>query len=167
MQLDKVKGYIRHGTEQDKARLLTGGLSNPAPSGLKGGSWVAPTVFTDCHDDMKIVQEQIFGLFISILPYSSVDEAIQRANRSKLGLAAAVFSASVSEARNFARRLHAGIIWANAWGDSPAQMPVGGWKNSGIGVENGKMTLAEWTRDRSIFVNDGDEPLDMPFRSSL
>lgn len=167
MQLGKVREYIRHGIEKDKAQLLVGGLSTEIPRGLEGGYWVTPTVFTDCRDDMKIVQEEIFGPVMCVLPYTTVDEAVQRANATKLGLGAGVFSSSVSEAQKIAQKLQAGIVWVNTWGDTPAQMPVGGWKQSGIGVENGKMTLAEWTQNRSIFVNAAKEPLDIPFRSRL
>ena len=83
---NKVLGYIRHGVEVDKAKLLYGGASKPkAPPGYENGFWVKPTVFTNCTDSMKITTEEIFGPVLCILEYESVDEVIARANNTKLG----------------------------------------------------------------------------------
>ncbi|KAI9876549.1 MAG: hypothetical protein M1823_007258, partial [Watsoniomyces obsoletus] len=94
---EKVCSYIKHGIENDKATLLFGGPGQPdgVPHKLKKGYWVKPTVFTDCTDDMKIVQEEIFGPVMSILTYSKLDEAIARANDTPMGLAAGVFGKDI------------------------------------------------------------------------
>lgn len=158
---DKVMSYMKHGIESDKAKLLYGGLEKPAwlssysDKAYHNGYWVQPTVFTDCTDDMKIVQEEIFGPVMSILSYKTVEEVIQRANNTPLGLAAGVFTKDINMAHKVIARLDAGITWINTWGESPAEMPVGGWKQSGVGVENGKKGLEAWVRNKSTVVEMG------------
>ena len=151
---DKVMGYIKHGIEVDKAKLLHGGPEKPkAIKGLEDGYWIKPTVFTDCTDSMKIIQEEIFGPVLNILTYDTVDEAITRANTTSMGLAAGVFTKDLNMAHKVISRLEAGITWVNTWGESPAEMSVGGWKHSGLGVENGKRGLEAWVRNKSTLVD--------------
>ena len=160
---EKVQSYVRHGIEVDKAKLLYGGLEQPSwlqshpNQEYKNGYWVQPTIFTDCTDDMRIVQEEIFGPVMSILTYDAVDEVVRRANDTKLGLAAGVFSNDLNLAHQVIARLEAGITWVNTWGESPAEMSVGGWKMSGVGVENGKRGLEAWVRNKSTLVDMGGE----------
>jgi betaine-aldehyde dehydrogenase len=151
---EKVVGYIKHGIEVDKAKLLYGGLGKPTlPKNLENGYWVKPTVFTDCNDSMKIIKEEIFGPVLSILPYTSVEEAVQRANTTSLGLAAGVFTKDLNLAHKIIAKLEAGITWVNTWGESPAEMSVGGWKQSGVGVENGRRGIEAWVRNKSTLVD--------------
>ncbi|KAG0648852.1 NAD NADP-dependent betaine aldehyde dehydrogenase [Hyphodiscus hymeniophilus] len=150
----KVLSYIKHGVENDEAKLLYGGFSKPKkiPSGYENGFWVQPTVFTDCTDSMKITTEEIFGPVLCILTYDTVDEVVQRANNTKLGLAAGVFGKDLNKCHEIIGKLEAGITWVNTWGESPAEMSVGGWKLSGVGVENGRRGLNAWVRERSTLV---------------
>jgi betaine-aldehyde dehydrogenase len=164
----KVQKYIRHGIEVDKATLLCGGPGMPAwlnsyagpdAESYKKGFWVQPTVFTNCTDDMTIVREEIFGPVMSILSYKTVDEVVARANDTPLGLAAGVFTRDLNLAHQVIGRLEAGITWVNTWGESPAEMAVGGWKMSGVGVENGKKGLDAWVRNKSTLVEmEGEVP---------
>ncbi len=154
----KVRSYIQHGIEVDKARLLCGGLDRPqlppdCADELQNGYFVAPTVFTECTDDMRITKEEIFGPVMTILTYDSVDEAIARANNTPLGLAAGVVTPDLSMAHKVVARLDAGITWINTWGESPAEMSVGGWKMSGIGVENGREGIEAWVRTKSTLLD--------------
>jgi betaine-aldehyde dehydrogenase len=151
----KVVDYIWHGIHGDKARLLCGGFQKPSnmPKGCENGFWVQPTVFTDCHDGMKITREEIFGPVMCILTYSTIEEAIARANDTPLGLAAGVFTKDLNAAHKIIAQLEAGITWINTWGESPAEMSVGGWKMSGIGVENGKKGLEGWVREKSTLID--------------
>jgi betaine-aldehyde dehydrogenase len=151
---EKVLGYIKHGVNVDKARLLYGGPSRPAdiPAGYEKGFWVRPTVFTDCTDSMKITTEEIFGPVLCILTFDTIEEVIARANNTKLGLAAGVFGKNLDQCHSVIGRLEAGITWVNTWGESPAEMSVGGWKMSGLGVENGRRGLSAWVRERSTLV---------------
>ncbi|KAL6718560.1 hypothetical protein ACLMJK_004652 [Lecanora helva] len=151
---EKVLRYIRHGQDVDKARLICGGPEKPeAIEGMEDGYWVKPTVFTDCTDSMKIVQEEIFGPVMAILIYDTVEEAISRANATPLGLAAGVFTKDLNLAHKVVTKLEAGITWVNTWGESPAEMSVGGWKQSGLGVENGKRGLEAWVRNKSTLID--------------
>jgi betaine-aldehyde dehydrogenase len=152
---DKVTSYIRHGIESDKARLLAGGTAAPAsvPAGCEAGYWVQPTVFSPASDDMVVAREEIFGPVMCILPYKSVDEAVRRANNTPLGLAAGVFGNDLNACHAVVQRLQAGITWVNSWGESPAEMSVGGWKSSGVGVENGRRGIEAWVRNRSTLVD--------------
>lgn len=152
--MDKVLSYIESGKQQG-AKVLIGG-ERVTTASMAQGAYVQPTVFTDCHDDMKIVQEEIFGPVMSILAYDTIEEAIQRANNTNFGLAAGVVTQNISQAHQIIHQLEAGICWINTWGESPAEMPVGGYKQSGVGRENGISTLNHYTRTKSIQVELGD-----------
>ena len=151
--MDSVLRYIEAG-KAEGARLLAGG-ARATDGACAAGAYVQPTVFTDCRDDMTIVREEIFGPVMAILGYDSEDEAVARANASDYGLAAGVVTESLNRAHRIAHRLEAGICWINTWGESPAEMPVGGYKQSGVGRENGLMTLGHYTRVKSIQVELG------------
>lgn len=153
--LDKVLGYIKHGIAVDGAKLLYGGPAPPehiAPC-CKDGFWIRPTVFTNCTDEMKIVTDEIFGPVMCILTYNTVAEVIVRANKTTMGLAAGVFGSDLTQCHDTIARLDAGITWINSWGESPAEMSVGGWKMSGLGVENGRRGLDAWLREKSTLVD--------------
>ncbi|GAM90949.1 hypothetical protein ANO11243_089960 [Dothideomycetidae sp. 11243] len=154
---EKVLSYIRHGVSVDRATLLFGGPDKPKlPAGAdEKGYWVQPTVFTDCTDAMKITTEEIFGPVLCILYYDTPEEAVRRANATGLGLAAGVFTQDVNAAHKIIAHLNAGITWVNTWGESPAEMPVGGWKLSGVGVENGRKGLENWVQNKSTLVEMG------------
>ncbi|MBD1554930.1 betaine-aldehyde dehydrogenase [Pseudomonas typographi] len=152
--MESVLGYIAKG-QQEGARLLCGGERLTAGA-LGHGAYVAPTVFTDCRDEMTIVREEIFGPVMSILSYETEAEAIARANATDYGLAAGIVTQNLTRAHRAIHQLEAGICWINAWGESPAQMPVGGYKQSGVGRENGIVSLAQYTRVKSIQVELGD-----------
>lgn len=152
--MEKVLSYIESGKQQG-AKLLIGG-ERATDSSLANGAYVLPAVFTNCTDDMKIVQEEIFGPVMSILSYDHIEEAIQRANNTNFGLAAGVVTQDISQAHRIIHQLEAGICWINTWGESPAEMPVGGYKQSGVGRENGISTLNHYTRTKSIQVELGD-----------
>lgn len=150
---DNVLRYIAIG-KQEGARLLCGGEVLKG-EGFDRGAWVAPTVFTDCDDQMTIVREEIFGPVMSILSYDDEEEAVRRANATEYGLAAGVVTPDLNRAHRLIHRLEAGICWINTWGESPAEMPVGGYKHSGIGRENGVQTLHSYTQIKSIQVEMG------------
>lgn len=149
----KVLSYIALGKQQG-ARLLVGG--DEWKSGdWANGAWAAPTVFTDCTDDMRIVQEEIFGPVMSVLAFDDEADVIRRANDTRYGLAAGVFSESLNRAHRVIHQLEAGICWMNTWGESPSEMPVGGYKESGIGRENGIDTLNHYTQTKSVQIEMG------------
>ncbi len=151
--MERVLGYMEQG-KASGARLLCGG-ERVTEGSLADGAYVAPTVFSDCTDDMSIVREEIFGPVMSILTYETEEEVIRRANASEYGLAAGVVTANLKRAHRVIAQIEAGICWLNTWGESAAQMPVGGYKHSGIGRENGMQTLEHYTQTKSIQVELG------------
>ncbi|WP_100753877.1 betaine-aldehyde dehydrogenase [Vibrio salilacus] len=136
------------------ATLLTGGYQ-VTENGLENGNFVVPTVFVDCDDSMAHVQNEIFGPVMSVLKFSDEDEVIARANDTDYGLAAGLFTQDLSRAHRVIHQMQAGICWVNTWGDSPAEMPVGGYKHSGIGRENGPETLRSYTQTKSVLIELG------------
>ncbi|APQ12460.1 betaine-aldehyde dehydrogenase [Pseudomonas oryzihabitans] len=152
--MESVLEYIEAG-RREGARLVIGGERVTTGEFAKG-AYVAATVFADCRDDMTIVREEIFGPVMSILTYDSEDEVIRRANDSEYGLAAGIVTRDLARAHRVIHRLEAGICWINTWGESPAEMPVGGYKQSGVGRENGISTLGHYTRIKSVQVELGD-----------
>ncbi|WP_297196414.1 betaine-aldehyde dehydrogenase [uncultured Pluralibacter sp.] len=147
---ENVLRFIEAG-KREGATLLCGGDVLKG-DGFDNGAWVAPTVFTDCRDDMTIVREEIFGPVMSILSYGDEEEAVRRANDTDFGLAAGLVTQDLNRAHRVIHQLEAGICWINTWGESPAEMPVGGYKHSGVGRENGVMTLQSYTQVKSIQV---------------
>ncbi|SAK56434.1 betaine aldehyde dehydrogenase [Caballeronia glebae] len=152
-QLQKVLGYIESG-KREGARLAAGG-ARMTEGAFARGQYVEPTVFADCRDGMRIVREEIFGPVMSLLAFDDEDEVIARASDTDYGLAAGVVTENLSRAHRVIHRLEAGICWINTWGESPAEMPVGGYKQSGVGRENGIVTLNAYTRIKSVQVELG------------
>lgn len=152
--MEHVLACIEAG-KQAGARLVAGG-GRATGKGLDEGAYVEPTVFSDCTDDMRIVREEIFGPVMSLLAHDGEDEVIRRANDTDYGLAAGIVTRDLSRAHRVIHRLEAGICWINTWGESPAEMPVGGYKHSGVGRENGIDSLKHYTRTKSVQVELGD-----------
>lgn len=152
--MENVLGYIAKGKEEG-ARVLCGG-ERLTDGEFAKGAFVAPTVFTDCTDDMTIVREEIFGPVMAILTYETEEEVIRRANDTDFGLAAGIVTKDLNRAHRVIHQLEAGICWINAWGESDAKMPVGGYKQSGVGRENGISSLNNFTRIKSVQVELGD-----------
>ncbi|MFT6986175.1 MAG: betaine-aldehyde dehydrogenase [Psychromonas sp.] len=155
----KVLDYIAIG-KAEGATLLTGGKTLQ-PENAPQGFFVAPTIFTDCTDEMTLSKEEIFGPVMSVLTFSDEDEVIRRANSTRLGLAAGLFTQDITRAHRVIHQIQAGICWINTFGASPAEMPVGGYKMSGVGRENGSETLKEYTQIKAVYV--GMQPLESPF----
>lgn len=152
--LDKVLSYIDK-AKSSGARLVLGG-SQYMSKETENGFFIEPTIFVDCKDDSAHVMDEIFGPVMSILRFNDEADVIKRANDTKFGLAAGVFTQDINRAHRVINQLEAGICWINSWGDSPAEMPVGGYKESGIGRENGPETLKSYTQIKSVFVRLDD-----------
>ena len=152
--MSKVLAYIARG-KAEGARLVTGG--HRVTSGdLANGFFVAPTVFDECHDDMAIVREEIFGPVMSVLEFEDEEEVIVRANATEFGLAAGVFTNDLSRAHRVIARLEAGTCWINHYNVTPIELPFGGVKLSGLGRENGRAAIEHYTQLKSVYVAMGD-----------
>ncbi len=152
--MERVLSYIEAG-KADGARLVLGGeRATSAP--LDKGNFVEPTIFAGCTDDMRIVREEIFGPVLSLLTFKSEDEVVVRANATRYGLAAGVFTKDLARAHRIAARLEAGIVWINNYNVTPIEMPFGGIKESGLGHENGQAAIEHYTQLKSVYVELGD-----------
>jgi betaine-aldehyde dehydrogenase len=152
-QRERVEGYIAKG-KQEGARLVTGG---GRPEGLDGGNYVQPTVFADVDNSMTIAQEEIFGPVLSIIPYTDEDDAVRIANDSVYGLAGSVWTTNYDKAIEIASRIRTGTYAVNMYAFDPGA-PFGGYKNSGIGRENGPEGIDEYVEHKSVLLPFGYTP---------
>jgi len=157
--LRKVMSYIERG-QAEGARLLIGG-KRVADGALERGFYVTPTVFDQCHDDMSIVREEIFGPVMMVLEFDDEEEAIRRANATQFGLSAGVFTQDLNRAHRVIEKLQAGTCWINHYNICPMELPFGGYKHSGIGRENGRITMEYYTQLKSVYVAKGN--IDSPY----
>jgi 4-(gamma-glutamylamino)butanal dehydrogenase len=147
IQLERVLSYIEAGRKE--AKLLLGGERVNEAS---GGYYIEPTVF-DTHHDAKIAREEIFGPVLSVITFSTIDEAVRIANDSDYGLAAAVWTANLTNAHEISRRLRAGTVWVNCYDEGgDMNFPFGGFKESGNGRDKSLHALEKYTELKSTLV---------------
>jgi len=158
-QHEKVLSYVGIGREQG-ATLHHGG-GKPRLQGLEDGFFMEPTIFTGVTDDMRIAREEIFGPVMSVLTFEAEDDVIARANDTEFGLAAGVFTGDLARGHRVIAQLQAGTCWINAYNLTPAEIPFGGYKQSGIGRENGLAALSHYSQLKSVYVETGD--VDSPY----
>ena len=147
VQLGRVRDFIATGIAEG-ATLVTGGAA--PPDGLDTGFFVRPTVFSNVTRDMTIAREEIFGPVLSIIPYDTEDEAIEIANDTVYGLFGAVAGGD-ERARRVARKIRAGQVRVND-GRGFRGAPFGGYKQSGLGRENGPYGFEEFLEVKALFV---------------
>ncbi|MEW9676768.1 aldehyde dehydrogenase family protein [Lentibacillus sp. L22] len=144
-QFETVTSYIEKGIKEG-ATMLVGGEN-------KGkGYFVSPTVFTGVDEDMTIAKEEIFGPVVVAMPYSSIDEVIERANASSYGLAAGLWTENLKNAHRISNKLKAGTVWVNCYNLTNAAVPFGGYKESGFGREMGSYALENYTEVKSVWI---------------
>lgn len=161
--MEKVLGYIEKG-KAEGARLAIGGgrpQEHKLDPALARGYFVEPTVFDACTDGMAIVREEIFGPVMSVLTFAGEDEVVTRANATEFGLAAGVFTRDLTRAHRVIAHLEAGTCWINNYNVTPIEMPFGGYKQSGLGRENGHAAIEHYTQLKSVYVELGD--VDAPY----
>lgn len=150
LQFDRVMGYIEHG-KKEGATVEIGGER----LGDKG-YFIKPTIFSGVHEDMKIMQEEIFGPVCSIAKFKTIEDAIATGNKSSYGLAAAVHTSNLNTAIRVSNEIRAGTVWVNCYNMLHHQIPFGGYKESGIGRELGEAALANYTQTKSVSIRLGD-----------
>jgi aldehyde dehydrogenase (NAD+) len=145
-QFDKIQNLIESGISEG-ATLVTGGPGRPAD--LNRGYFVRPTVFSDVTPDMRIAREEIFGPVLAIMPYDSVEQAIERANDTAYGLASYIQTKDIAKAREASRRMRSGNVYINypVW---DAGLPFGGYKQSGNGREYAEYGLEDFLEIKGI-----------------
>lgn len=145
-QRDKVEGFIQSGKDEG-ATVVCGGTPQEGP-----GYFVSPTIFSNVQDSMRIAQEEIFGPVLSVLPFSGEDEVVTRANSSRYGLAAGVWTNDLRRAHTVAARLQAGTVWVNAYNMLDPTAPFGGVKESGFGRDLGADAVKAYTNSKTVWV---------------
>ncbi|KAJ2924338.1 hypothetical protein H1R20_g12754, partial [Candolleomyces eurysporus] len=151
IQYDRIMSYINSG-RSDGATVHLGGERVGSE-----GYFIEPTIFTDVKPDMKIVKEEIFGPVGVVIKFEDEEDVIRQANDTTYGLAAAVFSQDINRALRTAHRLQAGTAWVNCANQLHANVPFGGFKQSGIGRELGEYALHNYTNVKAVHVNLGHE----------
>lgn len=147
--IDKVEGYVRRGVEEG-ATIVTGGDRLGS-----SGHYFTPTIFTGVTPDMTIAKDEIFGPVLSALTFRTAEEALALANDSEYGLSASVWSKDLETALQSVRRLNAGRLWVNSVIDGTPEIPIGGFKKSGVGRELGRYGFDEYSQFKGIHVTMG------------
>jgi aldehyde dehydrogenase (NAD+) len=149
-QFEKILGYIEV-AKKDGATCVLGGV--PLTGSRYGqGQFIAPTIFTNVRNDMRIAQEEVFGPVLSVIPFDSVDEALEIANDTDFGLAAAVWTTDLHKAIYCSDRLEAGTVWVNNYRATSFTTPFGGYKRSGVGREGGLEGAREYLQAKSVWI---------------
>jgi len=151
VQRDRILEYIEIG-KQEGAKVVLGG-GPPDGSEFEKGFWVAPTIFTEVTNDMRIAREEIFGPVQCVIRYKDVDEAVAMANDTIYGLSAAVWSSDYERALEVADRIQAGTVWVNDHHMVNVGLPFGGYKQSGLGRELGPTALDDYTEAKHIHID--------------
>ena len=157
-QLDKVQRFVESGVG-DGATIAVGGQRLAD----RPGWYFEPTVLTGVKNEMRVAREEIFGPVASVLTFTDEDQVVAAANDSSFGLAAGIWTRDLARAHRVAGRLDAGTVWINTYRSMSPMSPLGGFKESGIGKENGFSVMHAYTREKSVWVNTSDEPTPDPF----
>ncbi len=151
----KVEAYV-DAARKEGANLVLGG-ARPDDPALKNGYFYLPTLFTDCENDMRIVQEEVFGPVITVEKFADEAEALRRANDTVYGLSAGFWTRDPDRMERMSRGLRFGTVWVNDFNVYFVQAPWGGYKQSGLGRELGKIGLEEYTEVKHVYRNHANE----------
>jgi len=148
-QLEKINKYINIGKEEGASIEVGGNITMKET----GGYYFEPTIFKDVKNNMKIAQEEIFGPVLTTLTFSTLDEAISIANDSQYGLAAGVWTKDINKAIKASREIRAGTVYINNYEEGvDSTIPLGGYKQSGIGRDNGYQALENYLQVKSTWI---------------
>jgi aldehyde dehydrogenase (NAD+) len=146
--VDRIMGYVEEGRRT--ARLVTGG--ERLEGDLGGGFFIKPTVFADVDNSSRLAQEEVFGPVLAVMPFSTEEEAIAKANDTRYGLAAYLHTTDLARAHRVADELEAGYVSVNSFPPMTASAPFGGVKNSGFGREGGRAGIEEYVHHKNVYV---------------
>jgi (Z)-2-((N-methylformamido)methylene)-5-hydroxybutyrolactone dehydrogenase len=149
-QFEKILSYVDLGLAEG-AELVSGGKAATEPD-LEGGYFVQPTIFTGVRNDMRIASEEIFGPVLSVIPFDTEYQAIAIANDTMYGLGAGVWTKDLQRAHRVAHAVRAGSVWVNSYRMITYNVPFGGYKQSGIGRENGLSAVRDYTETKSVWI---------------
>ncbi|MGY8632043.1 aldehyde dehydrogenase [Bradyrhizobium sp. 14AA] len=150
-QFEKVMSYINI-AKNEGARCLTGGRALTGP-GYGAGRIVEPTIFVDVTNDMRIAQEEVFGPVLAVIKFKDEEDAIRIGNDIRFGLAAGIWTKSLDRAMLLSEKLRAGTIWVNNYRATSFTAPFGGFKQSGIGRENGLEAVKEFMEVKTVWIS--------------
>jgi acyl-CoA reductase-like NAD-dependent aldehyde dehydrogenase len=150
-QREKVLHYMEVGRGEGARCLLGGGT--PSSPELARGWFVEPTIFGEVSNSMRIAREEVFGPVLSIIPFEDDEEAIEIANDTLYGLAAGVWTSNIRRAFVMADKIRAGTVWVNTYRAVSFMAPFGGYKQSGIGRENGQGAIDEYLQTKCVWIN--------------
>ena len=153
-QMNKILDYIESG-KKEGARLVCGG-ERLTDNACADGFFIAPTLFADVNNSMRIAREEIFGPVLCVLKFKGEEEVIEMANDSEYGLGAGIWTQDINRAFRVGKSLQAGTVWVNDFLSSSHGGPFGGYKKSGIGREVHKMALAHYTNVKNIRVSSSE-----------
>jgi acyl-CoA reductase-like NAD-dependent aldehyde dehydrogenase len=148
--MDRILDYIEQG-KQEGAKLVAGGERDTGGDKSKG-FFVKPTVFADVKPEMKIACEEIFGPVVSAIRFREPEEAVEIANCTVYGLAAAIWTRDIRLAHKMASEIKAGSVWINTYNSFDSGSPFGGYKQSGYGRDLGSYALEQYTNVKSVWV---------------
>jgi len=152
-QYKKILNYIEV-AKAEGAELLLGGAPSSRPECGKGW-FIEPTVFANVNNKMRIAQEEVFGPVLAVIKFNDDEEALSIANDSRFGLGSGVWTTNISRAHRMAERLQAGTVWVNCYRALSYMSPFGGYKDSGLGRENGIESIHGYLQTKSVWFNIG------------
>ena len=152
-QYEKVLGYIDIAKKEGAKLLMGGGAAARAECGK--GWFVEPTVFAGVNNKMRIAQEEVFGPVLSVIKFKDEEEALAIANDVRFGLGSGVWTSDIGRAIRMSERIQAGTVWVNTYRAVSYLSPFGGYKDSGLGRENGMDAVREYLQVKSVWINTG------------
>nr|MBA2373753.1 aldehyde dehydrogenase family protein [Chloroflexota bacterium] len=156
-QVARVAGFVERAVTAG-ARVVAGGFA-PDVEGLPDGAFYRPTIVADCAQDSEIVQDEVFGPVLVVLPFGAVEDAFERANDTRFGLAASIWTRDVFVAMEAARTLEFGHVQVNDHLMITSEMPHGGFKLSGSGKDMSSYAFEEYTRVKHVMLELTGEPV--------
>jgi len=150
-QWEYIKGLVAEIEEKDEGKIIIGGKV-AANNALSGGYFFEPTLVLDVPRESRILTEEVFGPVLPLVRVKDLDEAIEEANNTSYGLGASIWTTNLDKARLGCEQLNAGIVWINQHLKVAPEVPFGGIKKSGIGIENGPYALSEYLNLKTIMI---------------